>query len=184
MATKTGLPGLQAAQEVLGLSLEEIARAIEVNESTLYRRRVSGALTGKNVERLRRLEEFAVDVDHALPRGTVAYWLDAPASVFSGKSPREMIREGRIDLVHGALLATMHLIRSLAAVDQGASGFAELLSKEQLPVATKAALVLVDEQIEDMVAAMQTDEASAAAARAFETAPRVKIGTAGVERPA
>jgi hypothetical protein len=50
------------------------------------------------------------------------------------------------------------------------------LSREELPAATKAALALVDEQIEDLVAAMQTDEASAAAAHAFETAPRVKIG--------
>jgi uncharacterized protein (DUF2384 family) len=175
VSAKTDLPGVHAAQEVLGLSLDEIARAIEVDKSTLYRRRVRNELPDKKVERLRRLEEFATDVDHALPRDAVAYWLDAPASVFSGKTPRQMIREGRTELVHGALLAITHLIRSLGALDQGASGFPDLLARRELPVATKAALALVDEQIDDLVAAMQTPAAAAAAARGFDAVPRVKV---------
>ena len=42
-------------------------------------------------------------------------------------------------------------------------------------LSAKAALALLDQQIEELVSGMQTPEARAAAAAAFSTPPRVRI---------
>jgi transcriptional regulator with XRE-family HTH domain len=185
MSTNTDLPGIDEAREVLGLSLEEIARAVQTNPSTLYRWR-EGETTPNQVslERLRRLEELAGEIDRALQREQIGYWLDTPASVFGGRSPREMICEGRAETVLGALLSHRHLLRSLEASERGQTGFAELMARGDLSLSARAALALLDQRIEDLVQGMQTEEARAAAAKAFATPPRVRIGAASARERA
>lgn len=176
MATAANLPGIDTARDVLGLSLEEIADAVNSNPSTLYRWRTGEATPNRaSVERLNRLEELSAEIRRSLERSQTAFWLDAPVSIFGGLSPREMIRCGRVETVLGALLSHRHLIRALRTADRGRSGFADLMERDDLPLSTKAALVLVDRQIEDLVAEMQTDESSRAAEEAFSVRPKVKI---------
>jgi transcriptional regulator with XRE-family HTH domain len=177
MPTKTHLPGIDAARDVLGLSLEEIARAVQTNPSTLYRWREGETTPNQaSLDRLRRLEELAGEIEQALEPEQVAYWLDTPAAVFGGRSPREMIYKGRVETVLGALLSHSHLLRALEAAERGKTGFADLMARDDLSLSAKAALALLDQQIEDLVQGMQTDEARAAAAKAFVTPPRVRIG--------
>lgn len=178
MIEKIEVPEIARTREVLGLSLDEIARALEVNPSTLYRTRSGKSLNSRTLERLRRLDEFAADVRDVLPRAVTPEWLDSPASVFDGKTPRQMIREGRTEMVHGALLAMIYVLRVLEAVDEGRSHLGELLTRKNLPLSTKAAIALVDRQIEDLVDAMQTDESREAAARVFDSAPKVRLRNA------
>lgn len=45
MSTTTTLPGIDLAREVLGLDYGEIARAVQADESTLYRWRQGGSPT-------------------------------------------------------------------------------------------------------------------------------------------
>jgi uncharacterized protein YgbK (DUF1537 family) len=90
-----------------------------------------------------------------------------------------MISEGRSETVLGALMSLSHLMQTLETAEQGHSGFAELLDRGDLPVSTKAALALIDQQVEDLVADMQTPKSRAAAAAAFATVPRVRIGGSG-----
>jgi len=179
MVDKIEVPEIERAQDVLGLSLDEIARALEVNPSTLYRTRAGKSLNSRSLERLRRLDEFAADVRAVLPRAVTPDWLDAPASVFDGKSPRQMIREGRTEMVHGALLAIIYVLRVLEAVDEGRSHLGDLLARKNLPLSTKAAIALVDRQLEDLIDAMQTEQSRDAAARVFDSTPRVRLRNAG-----
>jgi transcriptional regulator with XRE-family HTH domain len=182
MPTETHLPGIDAAREVLGLSLEEIARAVQTNPSTLYRWREGDTTPNQaSLDRLRRLEELAREIEQALAPEQTAYWLDTPASVFGGRSPREMIRDGRTETVLGALLSHGHVLRVLEAAERGEAGFAELMARNDLSLSARAALALLDQQVEGLVRGMQTDEARAAAAKAFATPPRVRIG-AGAAR--
>ncbi|HEX2202651.1 MAG TPA: hypothetical protein VHG91_05120 [Longimicrobium sp.] len=176
MATTTHFPGIDAAQEVLGLSLDEIARALQVAPSTLYRWREGGTPNPASLDRLLRLDELAEEIRQALRPDQVAAWLDAPASLFDGRSPRKMICEGRVETVLGTLMSHNHLLRALDTAERGDGGFARLLARGDLPLSTRAALALLDQQVDDLVQAMQTPEARAAAAEAFATPPRVRIG--------
>jgi transcriptional regulator with XRE-family HTH domain len=183
MTAKTYEPAIEAAREVLGLSLEEIARAVQTNPSTLYRWR-EGKFTPNQVslDRLSRLQELAGEIEKALQPEQIPYWLGAPASVFGGRSPREMIRGGRVETVLGALLSHAHVLRALESAERGETGFAELMSRDDLSLSTKAALALLDQQIEDLVQEMQTAETRAAATNAFATRPRVRIGAASARK--
>ena len=182
MPTKTHLPGIDAAQEVLGLSLDEIARAVRADPSTLYRWREGGTPTQAYLDRLMRLQELAEEVERALGHDQIAYWLDASASVFGGRSPREMICEGRSETVLGALLSHNQLLRALDTAERGETGFAHLLARDDLSLSAKAALALLDQRVDDLVAGMQTPAARVAAANAFATTPRVKIGKQSTHR--
>jgi hypothetical protein len=177
MHMKTQLPGIDAGQEVLGLSLEEIARAVRADASTLYRWREGSIPTQAYLDRLTRLQELAEEIGRAFAPYQVPYWLNSPAPTFGGKSPREMIRDGRSETVLGALMSLTHLFRALDMAEQGQSGFADLMARSDLSLSTRAALALLDQQVDDLVGGMQTQEARAAAAMAFSTAPRVRIGT-------
>jgi transcriptional regulator with XRE-family HTH domain len=87
MTTKTDLPGIDAAQEVLGLTIEEIAQAVRANPSTLYRWREGGTPSQGFLDRLMRLEDLAAAIQQAFKGQDVARWLNAPTRVFQGKSP-------------------------------------------------------------------------------------------------
>jgi transcriptional regulator with XRE-family HTH domain len=116
MPTTTDLPGIEAAREVLGLSLEEIARAVQTNPSTLYRwREVESTPNRSSQDRLKRLDELAAEIDRALDPEQIPYWLDAPASIFEGRSPREMVLEGRVET--GYPLARLTTIRTGGPAD-------------------------------------------------------------------
>jgi transcriptional regulator with XRE-family HTH domain len=179
MPTTTDLPGIEAAREVLGLSLEEIARAVQTNPSTLYRWREGESTPNRSSQdRLKRLDELATEIDRALDPEQISYWLDAPASIFEGRSPREMVLEGRVETVLGALLSHGHVLRALEAAERGQTGFADLMARDDLSLATKGALALLDRQLEDLVWGMQTAEARAAAARAYGTKPSARMRAA------
>lgn len=157
MNTRMHLPGLEAAREILGLTFDEVAWAVQVDSSSLYRWRMGDTIpTNAALERLRRLEDLAVQVGEALDRDQIPAWLDAPASIFEGKSALEMIQEGRTETVLGALLSHRHALRTLEAVQQGRSGFNDLMARNDLSLQTKAALALLDQPIEDLVQEMRT----------------------------
>lgn len=182
MAANTHLSGIDAARETLGLSIEEVARALCTNPSTLYRWREEGTTPNEtSLERLRRLEELTEEIQQALEPDQIDFWLDSPAPVFGGRSPRMMIREGRSETVLGALLSHRHLLRTLAEAERGGSGFAELIAREDMPLSARAALALLDQRIEGLVQSMRTPESRAAASRAFETPPRVRIAGPATE---
>lgn len=176
MSTNTKLPGIDAARDTLGLSLEEVADAVRANPSTLYRWRSGDATPNDaSIERLRRLEELSDEVRRSLAPAQTALWLNAAASVFGGRSPREMICQGRAETVLGALLSHRQLFRALRSAEGGRSSFADLMDREDLSLSTKAALALIDRRIEELVAELQTEDSSRAGAEAFETQPSVKI---------
>jgi transcriptional regulator with XRE-family HTH domain len=172
----TNLPGIDTARDVLGLSFEEIADAVNANPSTLYRWRTGEATPNQaSMERLNRLEELSAEIRRSLERAQTEFWLDAPVSVFDGLSPREMILCGRAETVLGALLSHRQLFRALRAADQGRTGFSDLLARDDLSLSTKAALALVDRQIDELMVEMQTEASSRAAEEAFKARPRVKL---------
>ena|SRR5688572_24540835 len=179
MAVETNLPAIDEVRDVLGLTLDELASAVHANPSTLYRWRTGEADPNQaSLDRLRLLEELANTLRSSLRRrDRVSFWLDSPTSVFGGRSALDMIREGRAETVLGALLSHAHLLRSLEAAEGGGSGFAELLARQDLSLRTKAALALLDGQVADLVGEMQTEESRTAAAKAFGTRPRVRLGT-------
>jgi hypothetical protein len=184
MGTETRLPGVDAAREVLGLSLEEIARSVRVDYSTLYRARGGRSPNAGFLDRLEQLEELAGEIRHALSQDLVAEWLETPASVFGGRTPREMVLAGRVETVLGALLSYQHLFGSLAGVEKRKPFFlSEDPGTGRLPMATVAALAMLDADIDAMVARMQNPEARKARHEALRTRPRVRLD-AGPADPA
>ncbi|MQA92207.1 MAG: hypothetical protein GEU90_18605 [Gemmatimonas sp.] len=177
MSTSTVRAGLDTIREVLGLTLEEIARAVGVNYTTLYRWQI-GATPNPGerfVSSVARLEELAAELSRALDIHEREAWLNSPASIFDGRSPREMLLEGRAETLLGALLSHRHILEALERTESVQQGFAELLSRHDLSLSKRAALALLDQQIDDAVRGMQTASSRASAAEAFERPPRVRI---------
>ena len=177
MGTETKLPGVDAAREVLGLSLEEIARSVRVDYSTLYRARGGRNPNAGFLDRLEQLEELSIEVKHALSPSMVPEWMETPASVFGGRTPREMVLAGRTETVLGTLLSYTHLFDTLADAETRKPFFlAEIPGTERPPTATIAALAMLDADIDSMVARMQTPESREARHKALSTRPKVRLG--------
>ena len=176
MPTEARLPGVESAREVLGLTLDEIAGAVRANPSTLYRWREGKAPNAVFLDRLERLEELVEEIRDALGPERAQSWLDEAAPVFDGRSPRQMIVDGRSETVLGALMSHQHLLAVLEGAQTGMSGFADLMARDDLSLSSKAALALLDRRVDDLVESMNRPEARSAAARAFATPPRVTLG--------
>ena len=117
MAAPTKLPGVDAAQDLLGFSLDEVARSMQVEYSTLYRWRNGRTPGAVYKDRLEHLEELANYLVHALGAAEARSWLDLPSYVFSGRTPREMLLEGRTEMVLGSVVTAERILRSLANND-------------------------------------------------------------------
>ncbi len=177
MSANVKLPGVDEAQDVLGLSLEEIAKAARVDYSTLYRARQGRNPSPNFRDRLEVLSEFVDQVSHALSRKIIPDWLNTPSAVFSGKTPREMLLAGRVETVAGALLSFTHVFQALAEAQERRSSFLSGADASRLPLPTIAALAMLDADIDAMVERMQTDEARDARHRAMRSRPSVKLET-------
>jgi AcrR family transcriptional regulator len=177
MGTETKLPGVDAAREVLGLSLEEIARSVRVDYSTLYRACRGRRPNAGFLDRLEQLEELSGEIERALGPALVAEWMETPASVFGGRTPREMVLAGRVETVLGALLSHHHLFDTLADAEKRKPFLVSAAGTERLPAATVAALALLDADIDAMVARMQSRESREARHRALRTRPKVRLGS-------
>jgi hypothetical protein len=105
MEPAASLPGLDLAQQVLELNLDEIARAVLADPSALYRWRQGQTPTAIYRSRLTRLDELAREIQDTFRPEIIADWLRRPIPAFGGRTPREMILAGRSETVLGALMA-------------------------------------------------------------------------------
>jgi hypothetical protein len=182
MTPTTKLPGVDAAKAVLGLTMEEIAQSARVDYSTLYRACRGRTPNAGFVDRLEQLEELSAELQRCLSDDMLAGWMETPAAVFGGRTPREMVIAGRVETVLGALCSYQHLFETLADADKKKPFFISKMPRaKHLPTATVAALAMLDSDIDSMVARMQTTESREARHKALSTRPRVRLGTAGRE---
>jgi uncharacterized protein (DUF2384 family) len=105
-ASTLPLPGIDAAERVLGLSLKEIARAVHANESTLHRWRAGSLPTPVFLARLETLDELARELNATFRTDEIARaWLHQTVPALRGARPIDLIRQGRAETVTGILLA-------------------------------------------------------------------------------
>lgn len=103
--TTDTLPGIETAQQVLGLNLDEVARAVLTDPSTLYRWRRGQMPTAVYLSRLERLDDLAREIQKTMRAETIPAWLDRAIPMFDGRTPRELVLEGRAETVLGALIS-------------------------------------------------------------------------------
>lgn len=109
------IDAIEHVHELLGLTYREIARGIWVDESTLHRWR-SGVSEPSPVFRLRiaALADLLTALQRVSPSAAQARaWLDGPMPVLDGRTPRQVLMDGRPDLLTGVLLA----LRESASAD-------------------------------------------------------------------
>lgn len=105
MSTTTELPGVEPARSVLGFDYGEIARAVQADESTLYRWRQGRAPTAIYLSRLERLDELVREIQRTMRPEAVRGWLDRSVPALDGETPRQMIMKGRSETVLGMLIS-------------------------------------------------------------------------------
>ena len=105
MSTTTTLPGIDLAREVLGLDYGEIARAVQADESTLYRWRQGGSPTAVYLNRLERLDDLAREIQRTMRRERIPDWLTRPIPALGNASAKDMILSGRAETVLGMLIS-------------------------------------------------------------------------------
>jgi transcriptional regulator with XRE-family HTH domain len=87
------------ARQRLGLSQGQLARAMNVTARTLQNWE-AGKGTSQMAKRTRDLRELLSRMDDYVVAPTEKEWLSFPLEAFAGRSPRQLITEGRIrDLV-------------------------------------------------------------------------------------
>ncbi|CAN5686380.1 MAG: DUF2384 domain-containing protein [Gemmatimonadota bacterium] len=108
MATRTKvLPGIEEAQQLMGLTLKQIAQAVNADESTLHRWR-SGVMMPSPVflARLEALDELAREMRSAFRNEEYArQWLLREIPSLKGRRPIDLILEGRAETLTGMLYA-------------------------------------------------------------------------------
>ena len=83
----------------LGLSQEQLAKALNVTARTLQNWE-AGKGTSQIGKRTKDLRELLSRMDNYIVAPTEKEWLSSPLEAFAGRSPRQLITEGRIrDLV-------------------------------------------------------------------------------------
>ena len=105
MSSTTTLPGIDLAREVLGLDYGEIARAVQADESTLYRWRQGSAPTAVYLSRLERLDDLAREIQRTMRPEAIAAWLTRPIQAMGGATAKEVIVAGRAETVLGMLIS-------------------------------------------------------------------------------
>jgi len=105
MDTATALPGVELARSVLGLDYGEIARAVQADESTLYRWRQGRTPTAVYLSRLERLDDLVREIQRTMRPEAVRSWLDRSIPALAGETPRGMILRGRSETVLGMLIS-------------------------------------------------------------------------------
>ena len=87
------------ARQRLGLSQAQLAKALNVTARTLQNWE-AGKGTSQMAKRTRDLRELLSRMDDYVVAPTEKEWLSSPLEAFAGRSPRQLITEGRIrDLV-------------------------------------------------------------------------------------
>jgi transcriptional regulator with XRE-family HTH domain len=87
------------ARQRLGLSQEQLAKALNVTARTLQNWE-AGKGTSQMAKRTRDLRELLSRMDDYVVAPSEKEWLSTPLEAFAGRSPRQLISEGRIrDLV-------------------------------------------------------------------------------------
>jgi transcriptional regulator with XRE-family HTH domain len=87
------------ARQRLGLSQEELASALNVTTRTLQNWE-AGKGTSQMYKRARDLRELLSRMDDYVVAPEEKQWLSSPLEAFAGKTPQQLIAEGRIrDLV-------------------------------------------------------------------------------------
>lgn len=170
MSTNTALPGIEAARRILGLTFEEIATSLRADSATLYRWREGATPTATYRDRLERLQELIEEVVQSVGQERAQEWLRTPMGALDDRTPYEMIVSGRTETVLGALLGFNHLLDMLRSAERG-----ELKRESAVPLAERAALAILDDELDEMFARMQTPEFLEAAERAFNMQPRVRL---------
>jgi len=102
------LAALERLHEDFGFRYDELAQALNTNETTLHRWRkgVGGEPTPVYVKRLEALKAFLEELDALFAEGGAAQaWLDRPLTVLKSQTPRAMIVAGHVDRVTGILYA-------------------------------------------------------------------------------
>lgn len=103
-----GLAAVERLHEEFGFRYDELARALNTNETTLHRwrRGTGGEPTPVYRKRLEALEAFLEELDDLFAEHEVARaWLDKPLVVLKDQTPRAMILVGHVDRVTGILYA-------------------------------------------------------------------------------
>ncbi len=170
MSTNTKLPGIDAARRVFRLTFDEIATSLRADSATLYRWREGATPTATYRDRLERLQELIDEVVRSVGEERALEWLDAPMGALGDRTPREMIVSGRTETVLGALLGFNHLLGMLRSGQRG-----ESTRDSDLTLAQRAALAILDDELDELYARMQKPAFLEAAQRAFNTQPRVRI---------
>lgn len=98
------LPGIEAAQRVMRLSMDEVARAVQAEPSTLYRWNKGQTPTAIYLSRLERLDELAREIQNTMRPEVIPDWMQRSIPAFDGRTPRDMILAGRAETVLGLLL--------------------------------------------------------------------------------
>jgi DNA-binding transcriptional regulator YiaG len=91
--------GLRDARERLGLSQAQMASALNVTARTLQNWE-AGKGTSQMYKRMRDLRDLLARMDDYVVAPKEKEWLSSPLETFTGRTPQELIAEGRIrDLV-------------------------------------------------------------------------------------
>jgi len=102
------LAALERLHEDFKFRYDELAQALNTNETTLHRWRkgTGGEPTPVYLKRLEALETFLEELDALFAEGDAARdWMDRPLVVLKGQTPRAMILNGHVDRVTGILYA-------------------------------------------------------------------------------
>jgi hypothetical protein len=105
MSTAIALPGVELARTVLGLDYGEVARAVQADESTLYRWRQGQAPTAVYLSRLERLDDLVREIRRTMRSEAIPGWLERPIPALNGETPKGMILKGRSETVLGMLIS-------------------------------------------------------------------------------
>jgi uncharacterized protein (DUF2384 family) len=100
------LPGIDQAQAELDLTLKQIAQAVHADESTLHRWRSGVTPSPVFLARLAALDDLVGEMRVTFRDAEAARkWLHQPLPSLKGRSPLDMILEGKAEVLTGMLYA-------------------------------------------------------------------------------
>jgi transcriptional regulator with XRE-family HTH domain len=101
------LAAVERLHDDFGFNYDQLARALNTNETTLHRWRTGNSAepTPVYLKRLAAFDAFLEELDDLFDAARAREWLDQELKALKGKSPRTMIVEGHVDRVTGLLYA-------------------------------------------------------------------------------